>query len=103
MLAGLALDAPCVDAVDLDFTTGARTIDLRKLLYWCKELVEREARQQSPPLDQTPQLEVRGRGQSDAISPVVRLPDLPTAEVRVAVSPPAAQTDLRRLRLFLYD
>jgi len=99
VLDGLRPDDPCADAVDLDFATGARTIDLRKLLYWCKEAVEREARQQSPPLDQSPQLDVRGKGQSDAVSPVVRLPDVPTAAVRVEVSPPAAQADLKRLRI----
>jgi hypothetical protein len=103
LLAGLALDDPLADAVDLDFATGARTIDLRKLLYGCGGAVEREARRQSPPLDQTPQLEVRGRGQSDSVSPIARLPDLPSAAVRVEVAPPEAQADLARLRIFLDD
>jgi hypothetical protein len=100
LLDGLNLSDPCAEAVVLDFATGERTVDLRQLFALCRQKVERDAGLQQPPVQQTPQLELWGRGGSDPVLPIVRLPDLPTAAVRVAVSPATAGKDLKRLRIF---
>ena len=50
-------------------------------------------------MDQTPQLDPEGAAQSMAVYPIFRLPDQPTAEVRVRVDPAAGTKDLRRVRL----
>ncbi len=100
LLGGLALQSPCSAAIDLDFATGARTLDLRELFDVCRQRVTREASQQTPPRQQNPDIAPSGGRSSDRLLPIVRLPDLPTAELRVEVSPAAAASDLQRLRIF---
>ncbi len=99
LLDGLDFENPCVEAVDLDFTTGERTVDLRQLLALCQEKVARDAAAQSPPVQQTPQLEAWGRHGSDLALHIVRLPELQTAALRVEVSPAGAGKEVKSLRI----
>lgn len=90
--------------MDLDFETGACTLDLRKLIYrYVGPLVQEEAASQSPPVFQTPQVQVEGRGQSEATFPVVRLPDQGKAPVEVLVEPAEAAGDVQRIRIYVED
>jgi hypothetical protein len=98
LLDGLDLDHPWEGAVDLDFETGGRTVDLRKLVQECVlPKVEREARAQTPPLDQTP--DFKDFGPMSASYPVVRLRDMPTVKVEVGVSPASAEGEVERVRV----
>lgn len=98
LLDGLDLDRPWEGAVDLDFDTGGRTVDLRKLVQECVlPKVEREARAQTPPLDQTP--DFKDFGPTSAVYPVVRLRDLPTAKVEVRVAPASAESEVEKVRV----
>ncbi|HZF12051.1 MAG TPA: hypothetical protein VFE33_24965 [Thermoanaerobaculia bacterium] len=101
---GLDLERPWPDAVDLDFATGDRTVNLDKLVRDCLvDKVEREAQAQSPPLVQTPQIQVEGRWQSARAYPIVRLRAVPTAAVQVLIGPAEAVPDVQRVRIFVEE
>lgn len=97
LLDGLDPLRPWVGAVDLDFSTGVRSVDLSKLManYVIPGVTEQVAKlriQQTPAV--VPWLPVM---------PVYRLPDLPTARVELTVTPAEALGDLESVRLYAPD
>jgi len=100
LLDGLDLEHPCPEAVMLDFATGEQSVDLRRLFELCRATVERDALALSPPIQQTPVLEAVGPAGADRVLPIVRLPERPTARVRVGVSPAEAGPEVKTLRIF---
>jgi hypothetical protein len=93
------LDKPWSLAVDLDFSTGARTLNLRRLIEaYVGPAVAEAAANQSPPVQQNPVLEVSGP-ETAASRCMVQLEDLPTALLKLAVEPEGAGADVQRVSI----
>ncbi|HSN86939.1 MAG TPA: hypothetical protein VL025_09285, partial [Thermoanaerobaculia bacterium] len=92
---------PLAEAVDLDFATGIRTVDLRKVFFeHVQKKVRDEAWNQSPRMDQEPEIEPHGTARAEETHPVFRLSDERTAAIQVRIDPPAAAAHIRRVRIF---
>ena len=93
------LETPWSLAVDLDFSTGARTLNLRRLIEaYVAPAVAEAAANQSPPVQQNPVIEVSGP-ETAASRGMVRLRDLPTALLQLAVEPAGAGADVQRVSI----
>jgi len=99
LLATIDLDTPGLDAVDFDFSSGARSIDIRKAMDLVIPTVQTDAQALSPPLLQVPQVGVYGRGQSERTLPICRLADIETSQFHLDVQPPEAVTDVRLVQV----
>lgn len=86
-------------AVSYDFTTGARSVDLRRVMDdWVRPALATVAPNQTPGFD------LSGAAQGRPSFPLYRLlPDLPAATVQVEVQPPDAVASLTGFDLYLDD
>lgn len=102
LLAGLDLADPAYpEAIAFDFSTGARTIDIRSLLLkWAAPTVQADVRKAAN-LSQTPQLEPLGAAQGQDVLPICRLPDLdpPPSTIELSIDPPQAARDVVAIRV----
>jgi hypothetical protein len=95
------LETPWSLAVDLDFSTGARTLNLRRLIEaYVGPAVSEAAAKQSPPVQQSPSIEVSGP-ETAASRCMVRLKDLPTALLELVVEPEGAGADVQRVSIMV--
>jgi hypothetical protein len=93
------LDNPWSLALDLDFLTGARTLNLRRLIEaYVGPAVAEAAKSQKPPIQQNPAIEVSGP-ETEASRSMVRLDDLATALLELVVEPVGAETDIQRVSI----
>lgn len=82
------------EVVNFDWQTGERDLDLKKLLdKYVRSSVSEAAGKQTPPQEQTLIAEARGEAGGDQIWPILRLPKLPTAALRIEVTPAEAISD----------
>ncbi|WLB09516.1 caspase family protein [Bradyrhizobium elkanii] len=96
--ANLQADDPEQDAIQYDWTTGARTVDLGRLFTNIISVKISQAAASAQKF-QTPFCKPHGRALIDGFSPIVELPPLPTAAVTVDVDPALAVGDVRSIRL----
>lgn len=94
----LKANDPVEQAVQYDWQSGERRLDLHKLFYECiQKNVEETARRQTPPQDQTPVAEPRGKAGADPSWLMLRLPGQPTAKLRIEVDPAQAVSDVEEI------
>jgi hypothetical protein len=96
LLKALDPENPWPDAIDLDFSTGVRTVDIEKLVRkYVAPVVERAVYDKAK-LIQTPRVEPLGTAQGSQSPPIYRLPDVTTSKVDVTIEPaqavPSVQT-----------
>jgi hypothetical protein len=96
--ADLQADDPEQDAIQYDWTTGARVVDLDRLFTNIISVKISQAANSSQKF-QSPFCKRHGRALIDGFSPVVELSPLPTATVKVDVDPQLAVGDVRSIRL----
>ena len=96
--ADLQADDPEQDAIQYDWTTGARVVDLDRLFTNIISVKIAQAANSGQKF-QSPFCKRHGRALIDGFSPVVELPLLPTATVKVDVDPQLAVGDVRSIRL----
>jgi hypothetical protein len=88
LLDALDLQHPFADAIDLDFSTGARTIDLRRVIADdVRPAVEQAAGGLMPPVDQSPQLVPYGALGADDPCPVLTLPPVDIGVISIDLAP----------------
>lgn len=96
-------DNPYVKAVDYDFTTGIRTLNIGSVMKSVISSVQADTNALTPPLTQIPQLEIQGKGQSEPSVAIYQLEDIPTTQLRLDIQPPAALPDVSLVRVEVYD
>jgi hypothetical protein len=99
LFAALDPDTPCVDAVDYDFATGTRTLNIGKVMRSVIQSVQADANALTPPLIQIPQIEIYGKGQSEPSVSICRLEDIPTTQLHLDVQPAAALPEVRLVKV----
>lgn len=91
-------DAPEQDAIDYNWTTGERVVDLARLF---RNIISQRIRNAANSVGkyQTPFCQPYGRALRDGCSPLLKLPTLKSTDVNVAVAPNFAFSDMRSITL----
>ena len=99
LLQALDPDRPWPDAVDLDFETGVRSVDIEKLVRkFVGPLVERQVFERAR-LRQSPRVEPLGTAQGSQVLPVYQLPQVETSTVDVTIEPAQAVPSVQAVLL----
>jgi len=99
LLQALDPDRPWPNAVDLDFETGVRSVDIEKLVRkFVSPLVEREVFERAK-LRQSPRVESLGTAQGSQVLPVYQLPQVETSTVDVTIEPTQAVPSVQAILL----
>jgi hypothetical protein len=91
------------EALHLDFETGARTLDLRKLFSYSRDAVVNLVRSKTRnnPRLQVPRAQPHGAGESEDEWSLLRLPDPPLSAVKLDVAPFHAIQDVTQIKLWV--
>ena len=91
-------------AITLDFDSGARQVDIDRLMRdWVQPIVQDQASKQTPAVLQTPQVDPCGAAKSGAPWPVYRLPDVPTSVIEMKVEPTEAVSQIQSMRVWFQE
>lgn len=103
LLESMDVERPLPRAESFDFDTGETTLDLMRLFDYVKRTVQADAADQTPRLDQTPQVFPLGRAAGTEGWPLFTNPYVSTRLVELDLNPRTAAPEVEEIRVFCRD